>query len=282
MASLSSTEGPPWHESLENRRCLSYTREMRRIWYYPHVTPHQAVAHPTGPINRYEAYRNIGMTVTLDEIYQRLYDVYGPQKWWPAETPFEVIVGAILVQNTAWSNAQLAIQQLRDANLLTPDRLYALPVEELEQLIRSAGYYRMKTRRLRNLLAHLFKHYDGSVDRFFNLDTETLRSELLSINGIGAETADSILLYAALRPVFVVDAYTNRVLKRHRWMDYDAEYEDIQSHFQSHLEADVSLYNEFHALFVRLGHLHCRKTPQCDKCPLEEWLPDGGICLPEE
>ena len=129
---------------------------MRRIWYYPHAAPRQAVAYPTGPINRYEAYRNIGMTVTLDEIYQRLYDVYGPQKWWPAETPFEVIVGAILVQNTAWSNAQLAIQQLRDANLLTPDRLYALPVEELEQLIRSAGYYRMKTRMLRNLRTHLF------------------------------------------------------------------------------------------------------------------------------
>ena len=254
---------------------------MRRIWYDPHAAPYHAPSHPTGPINRYEAYRNIGMTVTLDEIYQRLYDVYGPQNWWPAESSFEVIVGAILVQNTAWNNAQLAIQNLRDADLLTSDRLYDLPLEELEPLIRSAGYYRMKARRLRNVLDHLHKHYQGSVDRFFDLDTETLRRELLSINGIGPETADSILLYGALRPVFVVDAYTNRVLKRHRLIDYDAGYDELQSHFHSHLEKSVPLYNEFHALIVRIGHLHCRKTPQCEKCPLEEWIPDGGICLPE-
>ena len=220
------------------------------------------------------------MTVTLDDIYQRLYDVYGPQDWWPAESPFEVIVGAILVQNTAWTNAERAVQNLRDANLLSVDRLYAVPSEELESLIRSAGYYRMKTRRLRNLLDYLVEYHKGSIDLFFELDTETLRQELLSINGIGPETADSILLYAAERPVFVVDSYTNRVLKRHRWVENDADYDALQSHFHRHLESDVSLYNEFHALIVRIGHLHCRKTPRCEKCPLEKWIPDGGVCLP--
>ena len=221
------------------------------------------------------------MTVTLDEIYQRLYDVYGPQDWWPAESPFEVVVGAILVQNTAWTNAERAIQNLREADLLSVDQLYALPVAELESLIRSAGYYRMKTRRLRNLLDHLVEHHGGSIDLFFELDTATLREELLSINGIGPETADSILLYAAERPVFVVDSYTNRVLKRHRWIEDDGDYDALQSHFHSHLESDVSLYNEFHALIVRIGHLHCRKTPRCEECPLEQWIPEGGVCLPE-
>ena len=222
------------------------------------------------------------MTVTLDDIYQRLYDVYGPQDWWPAESPFEVVVGAILVQNTAWKNAARAIQNLREADLLSVDQLYALPVAELESLIRSAGYYRMKTRRLRNLLDHLFEHHEGSIDLFFELDTATLREELLSINGIGPETADSILLYAAERPVFVVDSYTNRVLKRHRWIEDDADYDVLQSHFHSHLESDVPLYNEFHALIVRIGHLHCRKTPRCEECPLEQWIPEGGVCLPEK
>ena len=254
---------------------------MRRIWYYRHPSTDQDTRHPIRRTNRYQLYRNIGMTVTLDDIYQRLYDVYGPQKWWPAKSPFEVIVGAILVQNTAWNNAQLAIEKLREADLLTADRLYNVPVEELEKLIRSAGYYRMKARRLRNVLDYLHENYSGSVERFLDVDTETLRCELLSINGIGPETADSVLLYAAMRPVFVVDAYTNRVFKRHRWIDYDAGYDDIQSYFHSHLEASAPLYNEYHALIVKIGHLHCRKTPQCEQCPLEEWIPGGGICLPE-
>ena len=219
------------------------------------------------------------MTVTLDEIYHRLYNVYGTQRWWPGESPFEVIVGAILVQNTAWINAQRAIGNLRDAELLSVERLYSLPAEELESLIRSAGYYRMKTRRLRNLLEHLVTHYDGSIHRLFELDTESLRHELLSINGIGPETADSILLYAAERPVFVVDTYTQRVLKRHRWIDENAGYDMLQSHFHRHLEPDVSVYNEFHALIVRIGNLHCRKTPRCEDCPLEQWIPEEGLCL---
>ena len=175
-----------------------------------------------------------------------------------------------------------AIENLRQADLLSAERLYELPASELEELIRPAGYYRMKTRRLRNFLDYLFQQYDGCLNTLLQVDTETLRLELLEINGIGPETADSILLYAAQRPVFVVDTYTQRVLKRHGWIEYEADYGTTQAHFQSHLELDSELYNEFHALLVRLGHLYCRKTPRCDECPLQEWLPAAGICLPEQ
>lgn len=222
------------------------------------------------------------MTVTLDEIYQRLHDSFGPQNWWPAESAFEVIVGAILVQNTAWKNVEKAIENLRQADLLSAERLYELPASELEELIRPAGYYRMKTQRLRNFLDYLFQQYDGCLNTLLQVDTETLRLELLEINGIGPETADSILLYAAERPVFVVDTYTQRVLKRHGWIEYEADYGVTQEHFQSHLEPNAELYNEFHALLVRLGHLYCRKTPRCDECPLQEWLPTTGIRLPDQ
>ena len=222
------------------------------------------------------------MTVTLDDIYQRLYQAYGPQNWWPGESPFEVMIGAVLVQNTAWKNVSLAIENLRNADLLVPTALYRAPMPELEELIRPAGYFRMKTRRLRNLLDYLFVEHDGSLERMFATDLETLRTDLLAINGIGPETADSILLYAANKPIFVVDTYTNRVLKRHGWMEYEADYHAIQDHFQATLERDVTLYNEYHALLVRVGHLHCRKKPKCDDCPLAEWLPADGIIEPHE
>ncbi len=220
------------------------------------------------------------MTVTLDDIYQRLYQAYGPQHWWPAESPFEVMIGAVLVQNTAWNNVSLAIENLREANLLTPQALHRTAPAELEQLIRPAGYFRMKTQRLRNLLDYLFNQHDGSLEQMFATDLETLRTDLLAINGIGPETADSILLYAANKPIFVVDTYTNRVLKRHGWMEYEADYHAIQDHFQAALEPHVNLYNEYHALLVRVGHLHCRKKPNCDECPLAEWLPPAGIVEP--
>ncbi len=222
------------------------------------------------------------MTATLDEVYSRLHAAYGPQGWWPGDSPFEVMVGAVLVQNTAWKNVERAIDNLRQACLLTPHTLYQLPVEELQELIRPAGYFRIKARRLRNLLDYLFQQHAGSLEQMFSLDTDTLREALLQINGIGPETADSILLYAAEKPVFVVDAYTNRVLKRHGWMDYDADYHQIQEHFQASLETDTALYNEFHALLVRVGHLHCRKTPHCDQCPLADLLPEGSIREPPE
>ncbi len=222
------------------------------------------------------------MIVTLDEVYQQLYEALGPQHWWPAESAFEVVLGAVLVQNTAWRNVEKAIENLRQSDLLSAKAMYQLAPEELEELIRPAGYFRMKTRRIRNLLDHLFTQHEGSLSAMLKVDTETLREELLQINGIGPETADSILLYAAERPVFVVDTYTNRILKRHGWIEHEADYSTIQAHFQTHLEADSQLYNEFHALLVRIGNLYCRKKPRCEECPLSKWLPEDGICTPPE
>jgi len=192
------------------------------------------------------------------------------------------MIGAVLVQNTAWKNVERAMENLREAELLDPISLYDVPAEELETLIRPAGYFRMKTRRLRNLLDYLFERHDGSLDEMFASDRETLRRELLRINGIGPETADSILLYAAEKCVFVVDTYTNRVLKRHGWIEYEADYDQIQDFFQSGLPPDLPMYNEYHALLVRVGHLHCRKRPICSGCPLEDLLPEDGICEPPE
>ena len=222
------------------------------------------------------------MIVTLDEVYQQLYEALGPQHWWPAQSAFEVVLGAVLVQNTAWRNVEKAIENLRQSDLLSAKAMYQLAPEELEELIRPAGYFRMKTRRIRNLLDHLFTQHEGSLSAMLKVDTETLREELLQINGIGPETADSILLYAAERPVFVIDTYTNRILKRHGWIEHEADYSTIQAHFQTHLEADSQLYNEFHALLVRIGNLYCRKKPRCEECPLSKWLPEDGICTPPE
>ncbi len=216
------------------------------------------------------------MTATLQEVYHRLYAAYGPQHWWPGDSPFEVLIGAVLVQNTSWKNVERAIENLKEADLLEPNALHAVPADELEELIRPAGYYRIKARRLRNLLGFLVQRYEGSLEAMFHTDLSALRSGLLSVNGVGPETADSILLYAGGLPTFVVDAYTHRVFARHGWIDFDADYHTIQEHFESGLEPDVSLYNEYHALLVRLGHRHCRKTPKCDGCPLADLLPDGG------
>lgn len=213
----------------------------------------------------------------LSEIYDRLFQRFGPQHWWPAQTPFEVLVGAVLTQNTAWSNVARAMDNLRQANLLSPERLYRLPDAELEELIRPAGYFRLKARRLKNLLAVIVNQHGGSLDTFFDLPTETLRESLLQVNGVGPETADSILLYAAGRPRFVVDAYTHRVLKRHAWIEPEADYHAVQEFLESSLPTDAALYNEFHALLVRVGHEHCRRTPRCEGCPLVELLPPGGL-----
>lgn len=216
------------------------------------------------------------VTMRLTEIYDRLYRAYGPQKWWPGETPFEVLVGAVLVQNTAWKNVERAIANLREQGLMTPNKLYALPPDELADLIRSAGYFRLKAQRLRNLLTLIVEKYDGSLEALFDQDVESLRRELLTVKGVGPETADSIVLYAAGLPSFVVDTYTHRVLARHGWIEPEADYHQIKEHFESQLPVDVPLYNEFHALLVRVGHHHCRKTPTCEGCPLAELLPAGG------
>lgn len=213
----------------------------------------------------------------LNEVYRRLLEAFGPQHWWPGDSPLEVIVGAMLVQNTSWANVEKAIARLREAELLDPHTLVELPVEELEEYIRSAGYFRIKARRLRNLMQYVVDRFDGSLDRMFGAPVTELRAELLAVNGVGPETADSILLYAGQLPTMVVDAYTYRVFARHGWIEPEADYHQLQDYCQSQLPEDVQLFNEFHALLVRLGKDFCRKTsPRCAQCPLREMLPPGG------
>jgi len=212
----------------------------------------------------------------LNQIYQRLFDRFGPQHWWPARSPLEVIVGAMLVQNTNWNNVEKAIENLRQADLLDPHALVGIPAEELEELIRPAGYFRVKARRLQNMMDFLVRRYDGSLEAMFQTPMDELRRSLLSVNGVGPETADSILLYAGGLGVFVVDTYTYRVLTRHDWIDPEADYDLIQEFFHAHLPNDPPLFNEYHALLVQLGKQHCRKSPQCQGCPLEDLLPISG------
>lgn len=218
---------------------------------------------------------------SLLRAYDRLLAAFGPQHWWPGDGPFEVMVGAVLTQNTSWKNVERAITNLRDAGVMDPRRLYALAPDELAELIRPAGYYRLKEKRLRALLAYLVDRYDGSLEAMFRTDLGTLREELLAVHGIGPETADSILLYAGNLPTFVVDTYTHRVLARHGWIGYEAGYDEIKDYFESTLPQDVALYNEYHALIVDVGKDYCRKTnPKCDTCPLADLLPEGGIVEP--
>jgi len=218
----------------------------------------------------------------LPDVYRRLFDAFGPQRWWPGETRFEMMVGAMLTQNTSWRNVERAIGNLREADLLEPHALYAVPLAELEELIRPAGYFRVKARRLRSLLEFLVKRYDGSLDAMFQTSLSELREELLGVHGIGPETADSILLYAGGLPILVVDAYTHRVFARHGWIGFDADYHQIQDYVQGELPQDAPMYNEFHALLVRLGKNFCRKaSPKCAGCPLRELLPRGGPLEPE-
>ncbi len=214
-------------------------------------------------------------------LHDHLLNAYGPQHWWPGETPFEVLVGAVLVQNTAWKNVEKAIVNLKDEGMLSPEAIHASPAEELSEWIRPAGYFRVKARRLKRLIDFLFERYNGSLDALFADDLESARAGLLSVNGVGPETADSILLYAGRMPTFVVDAYTKRVLGRHGWIGFDADYHQIQEWMVNSLPRETELYNEFHALLVRVGHLHCRKTPKCEGCPLVDLLPEGGPLSPD-
>jgi endonuclease III related protein len=217
------------------------------------------------------------MPARLTAVYRRLLDAFGPQHWWPGESPFEVMVGAVLTQNTNWQNVERAIHNLRQADLLEPHALYDVPPDELEELIRPAGYFRVKTQRLRSLLEFLVRRYDGSLEAMFAVPLPELRQQLLGVHGIGPETADSILLYAGGLPSFVVDAYTHRVFSRHGWIGFDADYHQIQDYVQGELPQDVATYNEFHALLVRLGKDFCRKSkPKCAECPLRKLLPSGG------
>ena len=210
----------------------------------------------------------------LRPVYRALLRHFGPQHWWPGRTRFEIIVGAILTQNTAWANVEKAIARLRRARVLTPARLHALPAATLAELIRPAGYYNLKAQRLYNFTTLLHTRFSGSLDCLFRTPTPELRALLLSVKGIGPETADSILLYAAGRPVFVVDAYTRRLLERHRWIRPGADYHELAACFTRVVPPSRAVYNEYHALLVALGKHYCRPTPRCTACPLRRWLPD--------
>ena len=207
---------------------------------------------------------------TLLDIYNKLYKFFGPQHWWPGDTPLEIIVGAILTQNTAWTNVEKAIANLKKAGALTsPRAMKKLRTSRLATLIRPAGYYNIKAKRLKNFLD---SGYGLSLKRLGRQEIAKLKSELMSVNGIGPETCDSILLYAFKKPVFVVDAYTKRIFSRHGIFSESLSYDKVQEIFMRSLPSDERLYNEYHALIVRLGKELCRKKPDCGNCPLKEHL----------
>ncbi|HXJ87724.1 MAG TPA: endonuclease III domain-containing protein [Candidatus Binatia bacterium] len=249
-----------------------------------------------------------------DEIrnyYAALYDEWGAQHWWPAETQFEVVLGAYLTQNTAWTNVERALANLRNAHLLSVDGIRTVELRRLQQLIRPSGYFRQKAARLKTFVRFLDKHYGGSLEKLFSVPIEKVREELLALNGVGPETADSILLYAGNHPVFVVDAYTRRILERHRIVSEKADYEYLRELFQvslfpvavayerkpaklrpplesgirgaahlpsamstAHRTALAQVYNEMHGLIVGVGKNYCRKSKAaCEGCPLRKFLP---------
>ena len=207
----------------------------------------------------------------LKIIYDTLYRTYGPQDWWPADSPFEVMLGAILTQNTNWGNVEKAMASLRGVCELTPEGILSLTPDCLEEAIRSSGYFRQKSARLRSFCQFLIDGYGSDLSGMGGYKTGELREELLSLNGIGPETADSILLYALQRPVFVVDAYTIRLFSRLSLCIEKAKYHEVQNLFMDHLEPDVQMFNEYHALIVTHCKQACRKrTPECKDCVLAE------------
>jgi endonuclease III related protein len=199
---------------------------------------------------------------------------YGPQHWWPGRTRFEVIVGAILTQNTSWTNVERAIANLRREKLLTIPAMQEVSTSRLARLIRSSGYFRQKARKLKTFTSFVRRNYAGSLTRMFRVPTGTLREQLLAVHGIGPETADSILLYAGNQPIFVVDAYTRRILERHALASPRFKYDEIRALFEQNLPRDPQLFNEFHALIVRTGKYLCvSRSPRCSDCVLQKYLP---------
>lgn len=206
----------------------------------------------------------------FQQIYTLLHDHFGPQGWWPGDSPFEVMIGAILTQNTNWENVRKAIANLKEAGILSFPALSALPVDELALLIKPCGYFNIKAKRLKNLLEMIAERYNGQLEILLNEDLATGREALLSVKGIGPETADSILLYAANHPIFVVDTYTHRIFSRHHLTAEENDYHSLQEEFHDRLPAEATLYNEYHALIVALGKDYCRKkNPRCGACPLQ-------------
>lgn len=210
----------------------------------------------------------------LMEIYERLAERYGGQEWWPADSRFEVMVGAILVQNTAWGNAEKAIRALSDAGLLSPPGLRNADEEEIAQLVRSSGYYRSKARKLKALVEWLGEREDD-IDGLMSAEPAALREELLRVHGIGEETADDILLYALDMPAFVVDSYTRRLVYRLGLGPETGAYSLYQRLFTEHLPEDAALFNEYHALVVTHCVSVCKKEPACGECCLLSVCPTG-------
>lgn len=210
-------------------------------------------------------------------LYGRLRAHFGHRGWWPGRTPFEVVVGAILTQNTAWRNVERALANLRRARLLSVAGIRRVRRDRLARLIRPSGYYNQKAERLKGFIRFLDDRYGGSMAALRGEETGRLRSRLLAVRGIGPETADSIVLYAARKPVFVVDAYTRRVLVRHRYLEPELPYDEVRRFIESRLVVDVALWNDFHAQFVAVGHHHCGPRPRCEGCPLEPLIPPEGI-----
>jgi endonuclease-3 related protein len=212
--------------------------------------------------------KHINKKVLL-KIYDKLYGHFGPQYWWPGDTPFEIAVGAILTQNTNWGNVEKAITNLKKAKKLNSKALRNISPIKLASLIRPAGYFNIKAARLKHFIDFLAEHYNGSMKNM-RADEQQLREKLLGVKGIGPETADSIMLYALEKPVFVIDAYTKRILSRHKLVQGKAAYHDLQNIFYENLPQDTKLFNEYHALFVMLGKYYCRPKPRCEGCPLQD------------
>lgn len=242
--------------------------------------------------------------------YQALYARWGPQNWWPARSRFEMIVGAYLTQNTNWSNVERAMTNLRGARALNVKAMREIPLSRLQKLIKPSGYFRQKAKKLKTFIRFVDKKYAGSLERMFREPTDKLRGELLDLNGVGPETADSILLYGGNHPVFVVDAYTRRILERHGMITAKTKYEEIRALMEDAVKSGeagalipeprrqengndprhpasrmsrrgsrsdlAQHYNELHALIVRIGNQYCRSTPRCDECPLREFLPSSS------
>jgi len=243
------------------------------------ATPQTASANPNELIG-IDPGSGVGMPAleplekTLTLYFETLSRSLGPMRWWPARTPFEVIVGAILTQNTSWSNVERAIANLRRAEVMTLRAMERISTPRLAQLIRPSGYFRQKANKLKAFTRFLRRDFGGSLARMFRTPTAVLRERLLEVHGIGPETADSILLYAGEHPTFVVDAYTHRILARHGLSDGKPDYEKVRALFERNLPPDVKLYNEFHALLVNVGKNWCRpREPRCQECPLGPYMP---------
>ncbi len=220
------------------------------------------------------------MQRTLRRLYSLMAGHFGPTGWWPGDSAFEIAVGAILTQNTAWVNVEKAIANLKREGLLSPQDILESPIETIERALRPSGYFRVKARRLRSFCAYLVECHGGSLGRMSRRPLDELRPELLAVHGIGPETADDILLYACGHPVFVVDTYTRRILSRHGLVPNDIGYEPLRALFERHLDPDVDVFKEYHGLVVLTGNRYCKAIPRCGECPLRRMLRPGQPILP--